>query len=95
MVPLSFGGHVGYFIRIEGDYRDFNKFPSRTITEIEGGSLSLYRRTFEEALMAHDFTTRADSREVNARRSYHSALIYKGGGAMMCREALTTSGGTI
>lgn len=30
--------------------------------------------------MAPDFATRADSREMNARRSYHSALIYRGWG---------------
>lgn len=34
-------GYVGYFIHIEGDYRDFNKFPSRTITEIERGSYTV------------------------------------------------------
>lgn len=73
-------GRVGYFIRFEGDYRGFNKFPSRTITEIERGSQPIPSRIFED-LKAHDFATRADSREMNARRSYHSALIYRGWGS--------------
>lgn len=77
---LVAGGHVGYFIRIEGDYRDFNTFPSRTITEIERFTQPVPLRTFED-LMAHDFATRADSREMNARRSYRSALIYRGWGS--------------